>query len=499
MIFCVGMSITAIAQTSERPWGLILTGGKSVYNGDRGNAIFDFEQPYQGFGGVRLSRYLNKSFDLSLGGTYGRHGYWEEGNDFLSDMLHINLMAHYKLLKETSRIRPFINLGLGIANYTDVDNRADSDANLTIPVGIGAKLKLTERLDLFWMSNYGLNFGDTYDQIEADDNNDSHLNHELGFTILFGATMDTDGDGISDSKDACPMIAGVKELMGCPDTDGDGIKDSEDNCPSVAGPAAYNGCPDTDGDGILDKDDRCPNVAGVATGKGCPDSDGDGVVDSADECPNTKGPVRMNGCPDTDGDGIADAKDACPKVKGSAAANGCPDIDNDGIFDSEDECPNTFGLAKFKGCPDTDGDGIMDKNDNCPTVKGVASNKGCPEVTVETKKVFQEALRGINFETSRSIIKGNSYPILDKVVSVMRNNPDYKLSIEGHTDSQGDDAMNLKLSQDRAAAVKSYLVGKGIASNRMTSLGFGETRPVADNNTREGRAMNRRVEFKVKF
>lgn len=492
------------AQSKERPWSITLTAGKSVYNGDRGNAIFDFDQPFQGMGGLRLMTYLNRSFDMSLGGTYGRHGYWEEDNQFLTNMLHANLMVHYKfyngsIMSENSRLKPFLNLGLGVANYSAVDDRGEDATNLTIPFGIGARLALSESVDLFWMSNYGINFGDEYDLNTEEDDNDGHLHHQLGITFTMGKVVDSDNDGIADKKDRCPQVPGTIALMGCPDGDGDGITDAEDECPLAAGSEINNGCPDTDGDGILDKHDRCPLDAGSADTKGCPDRDGDGVVDAADDCPDVKGTARLKGCPDSDGDGVMDRSDACPDVKGSASADGCPDRDNDGIQDDVDDCPDTYGLARFGGCPDTDDDGIMDKKDKCPTIKGTAKNEGCPELSKETTTIFEEALRGINFETSRSIIKPKSFAILDKVVDVMRKNSNYQLSIEGHTDSQGDDGFNMQLSQDRARAVKAYLVKKGIASERMTALGFGETRPVADNNTKEGRALNRRVEFRVKF
>jgi OmpA-OmpF porin, OOP family len=125
--------------------------------------------------------------------------------------------------------------------------------------------------------------------------------------------------------------------------------------------------------------------------------------------------------------------------------------------------------------------------------------KGCPEINDKTKKLFEKALTGIQFETGKSTIKKASYPILDQVVTVMNENPTYNLEILGHTDDQGDDANNMKLSKDRAAAVEKYLEDKGVAAARVKSEGFGETMPVADNKTSAGRAKNRRVEFKVSF
>ncbi len=203
--------------------------------------------------------------------------------------------------------------------------------------------------------------------------------------------------------------------------------------------------------------------------------------------------------PDTDGDGVIDKEDKCPQDKGLANLGGCPDADGDGVTDKMDACPQLAGPADKQGCPDSDGDGITDNLDKCPKVPGVASMRGCPEVSEKTKKLFERALTGIQFETGKSTIKKVSFPILDQVVTVMNENPSYNLEVNGHTDSQGDDAANLKLSQERAAAVEKYLEDKGIAGNRISSQGFGETVPVADNNTAAGRAKNRRVEFKVNY
>ncbi|MBK9759049.1 MAG: OmpA family protein [Flavobacteriales bacterium] len=209
--------------------------------------------------------------------------------------------------------------------------------------------------------------------------------------------------------------------------------------------------------------------------------------------------VNVHPEPDTDGDGVPDKDDSCPQEKGLAALGGCPDRDGDGIADALDACPDKSGPVDMKGCPDSDGDGIADNVDRCPNEKGVASMSGCPEVNEATKKLFEKALSGVKFETGKSIIKKESYTILNDVVKVMQDNPTYDLEIHGHTDDQGDDAKNQKLSDDRAAAVKKYLTDKGIADNRTKSYGHGETMPVADNKTSAGRAQNRRVEFKVSF
>jgi len=175
------------------------------------------------------------------------------------------------------------------------------------------------------------------------------------------------------------------------------------------------------------------------------------------------------------------------------------DKDEDGVIDDEDECPEEAGTAETKGCPDNDGDGIINVEDDCPNVAGVDENNGCPELAENVKEILNEALVGIEFESGRDIIKPSSYVILDKVVDVLNEYPDYKLKISGHTDSQGRDENNLILSHQRAEAAKNYLAEKGIDATRLDAVGYGETKPLADNGTREGRRKNRRVEFTVIF
>ena len=249
----------------------------------------------------------------------------------------------------------------------------------------------------------------------------------------------------------------------------------------------------------MDSEDECPTTAGLPAFNGCPDSDGDGIADKNDQCPDKKGLVEFMGCPDTDGDGIADKDDECPDIKGLLVFKGCPDTDGDGVMDKEDNCPAIAGLISLKGCPDRDNDGIADKDDACPDVAGIAKNKGCPEVKEEEKKVLVEALHGVNFQSGKAILTKSSYAILDNVADILTNNPAYRLIIAGHTDAQGNDQMNMKLSKDRAGAVKQYLVTKGVAEERLTTNGYGETIPLKDNNTAKGRQANRRVEMTIEF
>ncbi|GHU67128.1 hypothetical protein FACS189413_01340 [Bacteroidia bacterium] len=338
-----------------------------------------------------------------------------------------------------------------------------------------------------------------------------------------GCPIDADKDGVADNVDLCPDTPADVQVddRGCPiDSDGDGVPDYLDNCPdtpeAARGHVDENGCPkDGDGDGVPDYLDKCLNTpAGVDVDEnGCPfDTDGDGVPDYLDKCPGTleaaRGFVDENGCPqDSDKDGVPDYLDKCPNTREGAPVDkdGCPkDSDGDGVPDYLDKCPKTpveaRGYVDENGCPiDTDGDGIADYIDNCPTVKGVKSNKGCPEVAAAVKQLFKKALNGIQFESGKATIKATSNAILNQIVKVMQDNPDYYLTISGHTDNVGKPELNQKLSEDRAAAVKTYLVDHDIAAPRISSLGFGDTQPVDTNKTAAGRAKNRRVDFEVKF
>lgn len=319
----------------------------------------------------------------------------------------------------------------------------------------------------------------------------------------FKGCPDTDGDGIQDAEDLCPETPGLAEFKGCPDTDGDKIPDKDDDCPELAGLAAFRGCPDMDNDSIIDPLDDCPDVPGIAAFNGCPDTDGDGIKDSEDACPDIAGPLVNQGCPDTDNDGLFDFVDNCPTEFGPKENNGCPwpDTDGDGLLDKDDDCPYLAGPIKNKGCPyqDTDGDGILDKDDDCPTVKGVIENRGCPKIEQEDQEILNTAFENLEFNTGNAIIKPGSYASLDELAALLIKKGDWKLQIAGHTDNVGDAQKNLILSKQRAEAVKTYLVSKGVEAKRLNTLFFGETQPIASNDTAEGRQKNRRVEMTVIF
>jgi len=236
------------------------------------------------------------------------------------------------------------------------------------------------------------------------------------------------------------------------------------------------------------------------------DSDNDGLVDSKDKCPTVPGVAKYNGCPvpDTDGDGVNDENDKCPTVKGLAKYQGCPipDTDKDGVNDEEDKCPTVAGVARYQGCPvpDSDGDGVNDEEDKCPSLAGVRENNGCPAIKQEVAKAAVDGAKKISFVTGSAKLASSSFKGLNKVAKALNEDANLKLSVEGHCDNTGTDAINDPLSENRAKSVQTYLTTKGkVDAAKIMVVGFGSKNPIADNNTAKGRAANRRVELKLKY
>jgi OmpA-OmpF porin, OOP family len=452
MLLLVGFN--TFAQDDNNPWAISF--GVNAVDGGRVSAASKLEDQFSQYfdakrywnilpsvSYINVSRYVGSNFSFGLTGSVNKidkfvlprvgEENYEVANPGDKMYYGIDGVINYSMMKLIKSKSIDPSIHVG-GGYTFLgDNSAG-----TVNGGLGLTYWFTEMVGLSVRSTYKHSFEDDRTVMP------SHMQHFAGLTFKFGG-KDTDNDGIYDKDDACPDAAGLKQFGGCPDTDGDGIADKDDTCPEVPGSADFNGCPDTDGDGIADKDDACPEVAGVKALGGCPDADGDGIADKSDKCPDVKGPKENNGCP----------------------------------------------------WPDTDGDGVLDKDDKCPSVKGTAGNNGCPEVSDEVMKRLNDYAKTILFDTSKATFQQQTYPVLEAMTAILKEYPSSNFSIEGHTDSDGKDAANQLLSENRAAAVKAYLIEHGISSARLGSLGFGETKPVDTNKTKAGKANNRRVEVKL--
>ncbi|MQP23839.1 OmpA family protein [Flavobacterium sp. LMO8] len=393
---------------------------------------------------LNVSRYVGDGFSFGLTGSVNKIDKWISrvpGTESTDNVFDPGNLSYYGIdavikysfmdLLKSKWLDPSINLGGG---YNFI---GDASAG-TVNGGLGLTFWITEQVGLQFQSTYKHSFDDT--RVPNADI-PTHIQHFAGLTFKFGG-KDTDGDGIYDKDDACPEVAGLPEFKGCPDTDSDGIQDSEDACPEQAGPKEFNGCPDRDGDGIIDNEDNCPDDKGTKIMKGCPDADGDGVADKDDNCPTIAGPKENAGCP----------------------------------------------------WPDTDSDGVADKDDKCPTVAGTVANFGCPEISDDTMKKLNDYGKTILFDTGKASFHKSTMPVLEAMVAILKEYPSAKFHISGHTDSVGSDALNLRLSKERALAVEKFLESKGIADDRLSSDGYGETKPIASNKTKAGRSQNRRVE-----
>lgn len=385
-----------------------------------------------------LSRYLSPKFDLTLKGDLGLFNSKLTNN---LDMFNTSLNLRYKFVDESKKFRPYVYAGPGYLS----DN---SESGLNFDLGIGGKYYVSPATALYLEAGY-INGIET---TKANKNvRENFLKATVGVEFDFGKTKDSDMDGVSDKKDKCPNTpAGVAvDANGCPiDTDGDGVADYIDECPTVAGLSSLKGCPDADKDGIADKDDACPEIAGLSSLKGCPDADGDGIADKDDKCPNTPQGYKVD-------------------------SKGCPlDQDNDGVLDAEDQCPTVAGPKENKGCP--------------------VKEKTAEEIEVEKMKVDP-----VYFDSNKSDFSATEKIKIDKLVNLLNENSNYNVKVIGYSDSKGADNYNLNLSKNRAnTVVKSIIAGK-VQKKRITQKGSGEANPAATNDTEEGKALNRRVEFEL--
>jgi outer membrane protein OmpA-like peptidoglycan-associated protein len=354
--------------------------------------------------------------------------------------------GHLLLQIPTTYVSPFVLGGGGRMGIISDDAASGKDDDPALHFGAGLKINLHRRVAL------RLEGRDTITKERPGADTAHHIEALLGLSLVFGRPAprpaDADGDGVIDLQDQCPQEPGLLP-DGCPirDADSDGFPDAKDECPQEAG-IAPTGCPvrDADGDGVPDPTDECRDVAGVAP-SGCPDGDQDGVLDRDDKCLDVAG-VPPDGCPpDSDGDGFIDSKDKCPQ-----------------------EPENKNGFEDDDGCPD--------------------------EIPAAVQK-FTGVIKGIEFETGKANIRSISKPLLEQASAILNQYPSLKVMIVGHTDNVGKREFNIDLSQKRADSVKAFIISQGISTERILTRGEGPDAPLADNKTRSGRQLNRRIEFTI--
>jgi outer membrane protein OmpA-like peptidoglycan-associated protein len=433
------------AQTAVNPWQITLganavefyeRGGVQYQTGNDG-IQFDNKINYSKYlSYLELSRYFGKGISFHVGGTLNQVDRITSNPSENPD-LYFSVDGGFTFSStaflDTGNLNPTLSLGAGYTNINDYDH-------MTTNLGVGLTYMFDQSFGLTLKAKRKIFSREVSDLIGNDGDSGDYANHFLfGFSYAFG-NGDTDRDGVKDDVDACVNTPGLPELNGCPDDDGDGVRNSEDDCPDVPGLAALAGCPDADGDTVADKYDSCPETPGIP------------------------------------------------------ALDGCPDADEDGIADNDDNCPEQFGPAENNGCPwsDRDGDGVFDKDDNCPDVPGTATNAGCPEYPIEGLEELSVKFGSDSFEIDATFEEQ-----LAEALRIIEANSTAKIIIEGHADSTGNDQINLPLSELRASQVLDYLIQVGVSPDRLSIVGYGSSQPLGDNNTADGRAQNRRVDFVV--
>lgn len=477
---CLGvLSLPSFGQSKAKKTALGLNVGITEYAGDVKFGFYTFQDISPSVG-ITVDRYLNKSFNSQIAISTGKFA----GDDdvaiksFETFFIDFGVNLKYKfnngyILKEESKLAPYVWTGIGFIDYKAentsglLNNPGDilpdntKEAAFRYPIGLGVAYALN--------TSWAVNFQGSWTKPASDELDNWNINKP------------------QDRNDRLMMYQlGVAYSFGAKDTDNDGIPDKYDRCPELPGDESTFGCPDSDNDGVLDAEDKCPNIKGIVFG--CPDSDGDGFIDSEDKCPEVAG--SLYGCLDTDKDGVADADDACPEVKG--CINGCPDMDGDGVIDTQDECPEVFGSKDNKGCPNVVEDEPIVVTDKMVGTPSPSGNRVDREKAHQSTTVFM-----IFFDYNSSVINPEIQSEVEELATLLKENKEYYVILEGHTDSKGSDKYNEWLSGRRVDKVADYLISKGINKDRILFVKYGESQPLLPNDTATGMEKNRRVVMKV--
>ena len=459
-----------------------------------------YELSYMARGFFRFE--LLDQLEAEIGAGYGIL----KGNDFVGTTYRTDMVpVDFRLVLSPfnlNHVNPYLYGGFGMLRWWNVTEPASvspqtaeaSGWDTFIPVGAGLEVALSDNVILDASGGYNITSTDDLNNFNNNSGNDSYFNFGLGVTFVSeSGSSDKDGDGLTRAQE---LELGTDPNN--PDTDGDGISDGDEL-------NKYNSDPlkaDSDGDGISDGDEL--NVYHTNLNKA--DSDGDGLNDLAEVKTYKTNPNKA----DTDGDGLSDSEELNKYKTNPNKA----DSDGDGLSDGAEINANTNPLKA-----DTDGDGLTDRqevlqyktnplatdtdagtvDDKTEVDRGTNPLDPKDDVVLEIKTNAPIVLNGVTFASGKADLTPESETVLEKAYSTLVAYPNMIVEIRGYTDNTGRASSNKRLSQRRANSVKDWLVSKGIDENRIKAVGLGEANPIADNKTKEGRRLNRRIEFvKVK-
>lgn len=429
----------------------------------------------RGYMRFELSEYFNAEAGIGFGKLSGDD---YSGGSYETSIIPIEARLLYTPFNLES-LNPYVYAGIGALSY-NVSKKPisvtpqlpveSSGWTAVIPFGIGTEIKLTDELALDLSAGVNYSFTENLNYYKIEDLNDGYINLGAGLTFS-GESMnsDKDNDGLTKAEE---LQFGTDPNNA--DSDGDGLNDGQEVKKYSTNPLKG----DTDGDGLNDYDE----VMKYNTNPGKADTDGDGLNDGDEVNKYTTDPLKA----DTDADGLNDGDEILNYKTSPLKA----DTDSDGLKDGDE-------VSKYKTDPlkaDTDGGSVMDGKEVANGTNPLDPKDDVPPTTVEKDLTFDNVLFGFD----KSNVTKKYEEVLDAVYDQLSKYSDYKVELGGHTDSIGSDAYNMKLSLKRANAAKAYLIKKGLNGDLISVEGFGESKPVAPNDTAADRAKNRRTEIKAK-